>query len=40
MFDGTLGECIGWNYNKEVKEDTKPYHTKPFSIPNIHKPTL
>ena len=40
MFDGTLGRDIGSNYTIEVKEDTKPYHAKPFPISTIHELTL
>ena len=38
MFDGTLGKYTGSDYTIELKEDAKPYHTKPFPILNIHKP--
>ena len=40
MFDGNLGKYTGSNYTIELKEDAKPYHTKSFPIPNIHKLTL
>ena len=40
MFDGTLCKYTGSNYATEVKEDAKPCHTKPFSIPKPHEPTL
>ena len=40
MFNGTLGKYTGSNNTTELKEDAKPYHTKPFPIPNIHYPTL
>ena len=33
MFDGTLGKYTGSDYTIELKEDAKPYHTKPFPIP-------
>ena len=38
MFDGTLREYTGSDYTIELKEDTKPYHAKPFPNPTIHKP--
>ena len=40
MLDGTLGKYTSFDYTKELKENAKPYHTKPFPILNIHKPTL
>ena len=40
MFDGTLGQYTGTNYTIDLKENTKPYHAKPFPIPKIHKLTL
>ena len=40
LFDGTLGKYTGSNCTKDFKEDAKPYHAKPFPIPNIQKPTL
>ena len=39
MFDQTLGKYTG-SKNIELKEDAKPYHTKPFPIHKIHEPTL
>ena len=33
--NGTLGKYKGSNYTIELKEDTKP-----FTVPNIHEPTL
>ena len=38
MFYGTLGKYTGSDYTIELKEDAKPYHSKPFRIPNIHEP--
>ena len=38
MFDWTLGKYT--DYTIELKEDTEPYHTKPFRISKIHQPTL
>jgi hypothetical protein len=40
LFDGTLG---GWNRPPvpvEMKEGAKPYHGRPYPIPQIHKATL
>ena len=40
MFNGTLGKYPGSDYSRELKEDAKPYHAKPFPIPTICEPTL
>ena len=40
MFDGTLGKYTGSNYTIELKENSKPYHAKPFPIPTSHEITL
>ena len=40
MFDKTLGKYTDSDYATELEEDTKPYHTMPFTIPTIHKLTL
>jgi len=40
LFDGTLGD---WNrppVSIELKEGAKPYHDRPYPIPQIHKATL
>ena len=40
LFDGTLGD---WNLplvSFEIKEDMKPYHGRPYPIPQIHKAIL
>ena len=40
LFDGTLGD---WNrppISIELKEGAKPFHGKPYPIPQIHKATL
>jgi len=40
LFDGTLGD---WNrppVSIELKEGAKPYHGRPFPIPQIHTATL
>ena len=40
LFDGTLGQWKGEEYNIELKDDATPYHARPFSIPKIHEATL
>ena len=40
IFDGILGKYIGSDYTIELKEDAKPYHSKPYPNSKIHKPTL
>ena len=40
LFDGNLGD---WNrppISIELKEGAKPFHGKPYPIPQIHKATL
>ena len=40
LFDGTLGD---WNLppvSFEIKDDMKPYHGRPYPIPQIHKAVL
>jgi len=40
LFDGTLGD---WNrppISIKLKEGAKPYHGRPYPIPQIHKDTL
>jgi hypothetical protein len=40
LFDGTLGD---WNrppVSIELKEGAKPYHGRPYPIPQLHKATL
>ncbi len=40
LFDGTLGD---WNrppFSVEMKEGAKPYHGRPYPIPQIQKATL
>ena len=36
IFDRTLGKYTGSDYTKYLQENYKPYHAKPFLIPNIH----
>ena len=40
MFDGILGKYTGSDYTKVLKQDTKPYHAKPFPIPKTYEPIL
>jgi hypothetical protein len=40
LFDGTLGNWKGEDYDIELKEGATPYHAKPFPIPRIHEQTL
>ena len=40
IFYGTLGKYTGSNYTIAIKEDAKPYHAKPFPIPQTHGVTL
>ena len=37
MFDGNLGKYTGSNYTIELREDAKPYHTKPLPIPKYSR---
>jgi hypothetical protein len=40
LFDGTLGD---WNrppVSIELKDGAKPYHGRPYPIPQVHKATL
>ena len=40
MIDRTLGKYTAFNYTITSKEDSKPYHKKPFSIPIIQESIL
>jgi hypothetical protein len=40
LFDGTLGQWKGEDYDIELKEGATPYHARPFPIPRIHEQTL
>jgi len=37
LFDGTLGEWKHTAYHIDLKEDAKPYHAKPFSVPRAYE---
>ena len=40
LFDGTLGKWKCEDYKIDLKEGAKPYHAKPFPIPQVHEGTL
>ena len=40
LFDGTLGDWNQQPVSIEMKERAKPYHGRPYPIPQIHKATL
>ena len=40
LFDGSLGHWIGEQYNIELKENAKPYHTRAYPIPKAYEQTL
>jgi hypothetical protein len=40
LFDGSLGKWNMQDYDIELQPDTKPYHVKPFPIPQAYRATL
>ena len=40
LFDGTLGQWSGPDYEVELREDATPYHAKAYPIPRVHTETL
>ena len=40
LFDGTLGDWRDELVSSELKPDTKPYHGRPFPIPQVHQDTI
>jgi hypothetical protein len=40
LFDGTLGDWRGEEVNFELQLGAKPYHGKPFPIPQFHLATI
>jgi len=40
LFDGTLGDWNSPPVSIELKDGAKPYHGRPYPIPQIHKATL
>ena len=39
-FDGTLGTWEGDPYKIQLREDVKPFHARPFSVPKAYERTL
>ena len=37
LFDGSLGNWKTSPVSVDLKEDAKPYHSRPYSVPHIHK---
>ena len=40
LFDGTLGKYTGKQYDIELKDDAKPYHSKPYTVPHAYEQTF
>ena len=40
VFDGTLGNYTGTEYEIELLEGVQPYHAKPFLVPKVHEEIL
>ena len=40
LFNGTLGNWKGKDYNIELCQDAMPYHAQAFPIPKVHEQTL
>lgn len=40
VFQGTLSKMFGEPYRIPLKEDAKPYSTRPYSIPHVHQKTV
>ena len=40
LFDGTLGDWKTEPVSFELKRDAKPYHSRAFPIPRVHKETI
>ena len=40
MFDGTLGKWKGTPYNIHLKDDTNPFHGKPYKLPYVYEKKL
>ena len=40
MFDGTLDQWRGPDFKIELMEGVKPYYSRPYSVPKIHKETM
>jgi hypothetical protein len=39
LFDGTLGDWKTESVPFELKDSAKPYHGRPYPVPNIQKQT-
>jgi hypothetical protein len=39
LFDGTLGDWMTEPVSFELKEDARPYHSRPYPVPKVHKQT-
>ena len=37
LFDGTLGTWKGLKYNIDLKDNIKPYHSRPYSLPKSYE---
>ena len=37
MFDGTLGTCITYRVDFQLKENVKPICSRPYPVPKVHK---
>ena len=40
LFDGTLGDWTGTEIELELQEGVKPWHGKPYPIPQVHEAAL
>ena len=40
LFDGTLGNWKGKDYNIELRPDAMPYHARAYPIPKVYEQTL
>ena len=40
LFDGTLGEWNDSEYKVELRDDMKPYHGRPYSVPKAYEMTF
>ena len=40
LFDGTLGQWKGSSYKVELRDGVKPYHARPYAIPQAYEKTF
>jgi hypothetical protein len=40
LFNGKLGHYPHRKFHLQLKKDAKPFHSKPFAIPQVHLPTF